>query len=59
MNATTLSLNSSHASLISHPDEIADLIINATKVSDLTQQTAPKNEVDSIENSEADVFHFQ
>ena len=33
MNATTLSLNSSHASLISHPDEIADLIINATKVS--------------------------
>ncbi|HZA69399.1 MAG TPA: alpha/beta hydrolase [Nitrososphaeraceae archaeon] len=37
MNATTLSLNSSHASLISHPDEIADLIINATKVSDLTQ----------------------
>ena len=37
MNATTLSLNSSHASLISHPVEIADLIINATKVSDLTQ----------------------
>ena len=37
MNATTLSLNSSHASLISHPDEIADLIINATKVSDSTQ----------------------
>jgi pimeloyl-ACP methyl ester carboxylesterase len=37
MNATTLSLNSSHASLISHPDEIADLIINATKVSDLIQ----------------------
>ena len=33
MNATTISLNSSHASLISHPDEIADLIIDATKVS--------------------------
>jgi pimeloyl-ACP methyl ester carboxylesterase len=37
MNATTISLNSSHASLISHPDEIADLIINATKVNDSTQ----------------------
>ena len=37
MNATTLSLNSSHAALISHPDEIADLIINATKISDSTQ----------------------
>jgi pimeloyl-ACP methyl ester carboxylesterase len=33
MNATTLSLNSSHASLVSHPDEIAELILNATKVS--------------------------
>jgi pimeloyl-ACP methyl ester carboxylesterase len=31
MNATTLSLNSSHASLVSHPDEIAELILNATK----------------------------
>lgn len=31
MNATTLSLNSSHASLVSHPNEIADLILNATK----------------------------
>jgi pimeloyl-ACP methyl ester carboxylesterase len=31
MNATTLSLNSSHASLISHPNEIAELILNATK----------------------------
>ena len=31
MNATTLSLNSSHASLISHPDEIAELILNETK----------------------------
>ena len=37
MNATTLSLNSSHASLISHPDEIAELILNATKASDSTQ----------------------
>jgi pimeloyl-ACP methyl ester carboxylesterase len=31
MNATTLSLNASHASLVSHPDEIAELILNATK----------------------------
>jgi pimeloyl-ACP methyl ester carboxylesterase len=31
MNATTLSLNSSHASLVSHPNEIAELILNATK----------------------------
>jgi pimeloyl-ACP methyl ester carboxylesterase len=31
MNATTISLNSSHASLVSHPDEIAELILNATK----------------------------
>ena len=31
MNATTLSLNSSHASLVSHPDEIAELILNASK----------------------------
>lgn len=31
MNATILSLNSSHASLVSHPNEIADLILNATK----------------------------
>ncbi|MGH9953971.1 MAG: alpha/beta fold hydrolase [Nitrososphaeraceae archaeon] len=30
MNATTLSLNSSHASLVSHPNEIAQLILNAT-----------------------------
>ena len=33
MNATTISLNSSHASLVSHPDESAELILNATKVS--------------------------
>jgi pimeloyl-ACP methyl ester carboxylesterase len=31
MNATTISLNSSHASLVSHPGEIAELILNATK----------------------------
>jgi len=31
MNATTLSLNSSHASLVSHPEEVAALILNATK----------------------------
>jgi pimeloyl-ACP methyl ester carboxylesterase len=31
MNATTLSLDASHASLISHPNEIAELILNATK----------------------------
>jgi pimeloyl-ACP methyl ester carboxylesterase len=31
MNATTLSLNSSHASLISHPNEVAQLILNATE----------------------------
>jgi pimeloyl-ACP methyl ester carboxylesterase len=31
MNATTISLNSSHASLVSHPDKIAELILNATK----------------------------
>jgi len=31
MNATTVSLNSSHASLVTHPAEIAQLILNATK----------------------------
>jgi pimeloyl-ACP methyl ester carboxylesterase len=31
MNATTISLNSSHASPVSHPTEIAQLILNATK----------------------------
>jgi pimeloyl-ACP methyl ester carboxylesterase len=31
MNATTISLPSSHASLVSHPNEIAQLILNATK----------------------------
>jgi pimeloyl-ACP methyl ester carboxylesterase len=31
MNVTTISLPSSHASLVSHPNEIAQLILNATK----------------------------
>lgn len=31
MNATTISINSSHASLVSHPDQVAELILNATK----------------------------
>jgi hypothetical protein len=31
MNATTLSLIASHASLISHPDETAEFILNALK----------------------------
>jgi pimeloyl-ACP methyl ester carboxylesterase len=31
MNATTVSINSSHASPVSHPDQIAQLILNATK----------------------------
>jgi len=31
MNATTLSINSSHVAPVSHPDEIAQFILNATK----------------------------
>jgi pimeloyl-ACP methyl ester carboxylesterase len=31
INATTFSINSSHASLVSHPDEIAQFILNATR----------------------------
>jgi pimeloyl-ACP methyl ester carboxylesterase len=31
MNATTVSINASHASLVSQPDQIAQLILNATK----------------------------
>ena len=31
MNATTLNLNASHASYVSHPNEIADFILSATK----------------------------
>lgn len=37
MNATTLSINSSHASPVSHPEEIAQLILNATKGSSTNQ----------------------
>src|SRR5919107_4827014 len=31
MNATTISVNASHASYVSHPDEITQLILNAAK----------------------------
>ena len=31
MNATTISVNASHVSYVSHPDEIAKLIIDAAK----------------------------
>jgi pimeloyl-ACP methyl ester carboxylesterase len=31
MNATTINVNASHASYVSHPEEITDLILNATK----------------------------
>ena len=31
INATTISIPSSHASLVSHPNEVAQLILNATK----------------------------
>jgi pimeloyl-ACP methyl ester carboxylesterase len=31
MNATTISIDTSHASYVAHPDEIAQLILNATK----------------------------
>lgn len=30
MNAPTISLPSSHASLVSHPNDVAQLILNAT-----------------------------
>jgi pimeloyl-ACP methyl ester carboxylesterase len=33
MNATSISVNASHASYVSHPEEITDLILNATKES--------------------------
>jgi len=33
INATTISLDSSHASMVSHPNEIAGLILNAAKES--------------------------
>jgi len=31
MNATTLTINTSHVSYVSHPNEIAQFILNATK----------------------------
>jgi hypothetical protein len=31
MNATTISIDTSHSSYVAHPDEIAQLILNATK----------------------------
>ena len=31
LNSTTISLASIHASLVSHPNEVAQLILNATK----------------------------
>lgn len=37
MNATTISIPSSHASLVSHPNEVAQFILNATK--EVTQKT--------------------
>ena len=41
MNAITLSLNSGHASLVSHPDDIAGLVLNASEEApcDLTEIT--------------------
>jgi pimeloyl-ACP methyl ester carboxylesterase len=33
MNATTISIDTSHSSYVAHPDEIAELILNATKAS--------------------------
>jgi pimeloyl-ACP methyl ester carboxylesterase len=31
MNATTISIDTSHSSYVAHPDEIAQLILNATQ----------------------------
>ena len=41
MNAITLSLNSGHVSLVSHPDDIAGLVLNASEEApcDLTEIT--------------------
>ena len=41
MNATTISINASHASYVSHPDEIAKLILDAVKGS--TKQVSADN----------------
>lgn len=37
MNATTISLSSSHYSILSHPVQVAQLILNATKGRSTTQ----------------------
>jgi hypothetical protein len=42
MNATTISLPSSHASLVSHPDEIAKLILDAAKWVTIKKQSHVK-----------------
>jgi pimeloyl-ACP methyl ester carboxylesterase len=42
MNATTISLNSSHASLLSHPDEIAQLILDAAGATEQAQGNNPE-----------------
>jgi pimeloyl-ACP methyl ester carboxylesterase len=42
MNATTISLNSSHASPVSHPDEIAQLILDAAGATGQTQGNNPE-----------------
>jgi pimeloyl-ACP methyl ester carboxylesterase len=34
MNATTISINASHAPYVSHPDEVAKLILDAAKGKD-------------------------
>jgi pimeloyl-ACP methyl ester carboxylesterase len=41
MNATTISLNSSHASLVSHPDEVAQLILNAANNATRGEKVGP------------------
>ena len=49
MNATTVSINASHASYVSHPNEIAQLILNATKGS--SKPTSSSNPDDSGDTS--------
>ena len=38
MNATTISINASHASYVSHPEEIAKLILDAAKGNNLNSK---------------------
>ena len=40
MNATTISIDTSHASYVAHPDEIADLILDAAKASTIGLEKA-------------------